>query len=64
MSKPFPATGICQHTRSLPPTQTVLKNGQPESTISDGKSTEWPQLEMFSLELENSNKKTRNAQVL
>lgn len=61
---PSRANEICQHTSSSLPSQTVLNHGQPESTTSDGRSTDSTQCEMFDLALVISKQRILNAQVL
>lgn len=62
--KIFPRQGLPECMSSRLTTPAVPQSGQPESTGSDGKSTDSQQFEMFSPESVNSRKRTLNAQVL
>jgi len=57
--KVFPGQGLPQCTSRDLTRPAVLKSGQRESTGSDGRSTEWVQLEMCFLELKLSNNAMR-----
>lgn len=62
--KPSPRQEIPQCTSTRLTSPTVLKNGQVESTGSDGRSTGSKQLDLFWSELKFYKEKMRNAQVL